>query len=184
MSIFSLVVLAVVYSHMFGMRQDELVNSKLGASDQSRRGFDLLARDIRSCKSWQVGNGNDSTFTAIPNGTLQKGNAVRISMTLATNTFTYYNFVVNPTNDAYSELHRRKTSVSGYKVIAKGLTNNMYFQSEDYRGTIVQSNLLHNMVLHTWMEFAQYQYPLTKVGPSHYYDYYKMEFRLTSHQPD
>ena len=34
------------------------------------------------------------------------------------------------------------------------------------------------------MEFCQYQYPLTKVGPGYFYDSYKSEFKLSSHVPD
>lgn len=178
MGLFSLVVIGLIYSHMFGMRQDQLVQSKLGASDQSRRGFDLLARDVRSSKYWQIGNGGYSSFTPIPNGDMQEGNALKVHLTTATNIFIVYYF-----DTARRELRRRQTGTTTTKLIASGLTNNMFFRAEDYRGD-VQYDLSHKGVVHCWMEFAQYQYPLTKVGPTYYYNYYKMEFRLTSHVPD
>ena len=34
------------------------------------------------------------------------------------------------------------------------------------------------------MEFCQYQYPLTKVGSNCLYDYYRMQFKVSSHCPN
>src|SRR6185369_10064807 len=117
MALFSLVIFAVIYSHLFGMRQDELVSSKLGASDQSRRGFELMARDVRSARYFQVGNGGFSTFVACPNGTAQQGNAVQIYVTTATNLYVQYYFdTSNPSNP---KLLRRQTGVTGFKTIAQ-----------------------------------------------------------------
>lgn len=180
MSIFSLVVIGLISAHLFGLRQDKLVQSKLGASDQSRRGFDLLARDVRSAKIWDVGNGNSSSFSPIPNGTAQQGNALKICLNTDTNIYIVYYF-----DTTQRELRRRHTGVAGTKLIAQSLTNAMYFRAETYQGVQAQQyDLSHKGVVHVWMEFAQYQYPLTKVGPGYYYDYYKMEFRLASHVPD
>ena len=39
MGVFGYVILALVYGQILGLRQDELVESKLGASDQARREF-------------------------------------------------------------------------------------------------------------------------------------------------
>lgn len=178
LGIFSFVVIGLVYTHLYGLSQDQLVQSKLGASDQSRRGFDLLAVDVRSCKSWRIGNGNLSGFVPIPNGADQIGNALMIYPTTGTNAYVMYYF-----DTARCELHRGKSGVTGAKLIAQSLTNTMYFRAENYRGQ-VQKDLSHKGVINVMMQFCQYQYPLTKVGPGHYYDYYKMEFRLTSHVPD
>ncbi len=68
-------------------------------------------------------------------------------------------------------------------VIAQNLTNRMFFRAEDYLGNI-KTDLSYKYVVHIVMEFYQYQYPLTKVGPGYYYDYYKMEFKITPHCPD
>ena len=59
--IFVFMVLGIIYAWMFGMRYDELVCSKLGASDKSRMSFDLLTGDIRSAKWWKVGNWQQGT---------------------------------------------------------------------------------------------------------------------------
>jgi hypothetical protein len=178
MAIFILGIIGVFYINLFGLRQDELVNSKLGASDQSRRGFDLLCTDIRSAKIWQVGNGNLSSFTAIANGTAQQGTALKLNLSTDTNTYILYYFDTNA-----CKLLRGHSGVSGSKVIAQYLTNTMYFRAENYHGDI-QTDLTHKGVINVKMQFCQYQYPLTKVGPGYYYDFYKQEFRLTPHVPD
>ncbi|HWD92043.1 MAG TPA: hypothetical protein VG938_06810 [Verrucomicrobiae bacterium] len=177
-AIFGLVFVALLYANMFGMLQDQLANSKLGASDQSRRAFDKLTGDIRSAKIWMIGNGGESSFTPVDNGDSQVGNAIQISSTTDTNAYTRYYF---DTNNA--ELCRKVSGVTGHTLVAQYLTNNMYFQAEDYLGN-VKTDLSYKYVIHVVMDFCQYQYPLTKVGPGYYYDFYKMEFKITPHCPD
>lgn len=178
MTIFSLVVIGLVTAHIFGLRQDQLVNSKLGASDESRRSFNQLTSDIRAAKLWRVGNGSDNTFAPIANGTSQQGNAVQLSFTTDTNSFVRYYF-----HTGTGTLRRVRSGVSGHTVVARYLTNSMFFQAEDYLGN-VKSDLSYKYVVRVRMEFHQYQYPLTKVGPGCLYDRYKMEFRITPHCPD
>jgi len=178
MVVFGLTIVALIYSNLYGMRQDELVNSKLGASDSSRRGFEVLMRDVRSAKIWLLGNGNLSSFTPVANGSAQQGNALKVCLSTDTNTYILYYF-----DTSARQLRRGHSGAGATKMIAQNLTNAMYFRAEDYRG-VMQYDLSHKDVIHVWMEFAQFQYPMTKVGPGYYYDYYKMEFRLTSHVPD
>jgi len=178
-SIFSLVVLGVVYTQMFCMRLDELANSKMGASDSSRRGFDVLTSDIRCAKTWFIGTGNQSSFTPCGNATNQIGNALQISYTTDTNTFVRYFFDTNR-----CQLCRMPSGAASYSVIARSLTNasglGMRFEAQKYDGTMLQ-DLQFKYVIVTTLEFAQYQYPLTRVGPGLYYDYYKLQFKVASH---
>lgn len=177
-AVFSLVVLALVYSHLFGLRQNELVTSKLGASDQSRGSFDKLALDVRSAKLWNVGNGDASSFTPIPNGSPQQGNALQLHLTTDTSTYIRYFF-----DTQNRELRRIHSSDTQSTLVAQHLTNTMYFRAEDYRGN-VQTDLNHKGVINVMLQFYQYQYPVTRVGPGNYYDFYKMEFKVTPHVPD
>jgi hypothetical protein len=178
MGVFSLVVLALLSAQIFGLRQDQLVISKLGASDQSRLGFDKLALDIRSAKLWGVGNGSATTFTPIANGSPQQGTALQLSFTTDTNQFVRYYF-----DTTKCQLCRVQSGVATKKVIAQYLTNSMYFKAERYDGT-TQTDLNHKGVINVMLQFYQYQYPVTKVGPNYYYDFYKLEFRVTPHVPD
>lgn len=178
MGIFSFMLLGLVALHLFGLRQDQLVQSKLGASDQSRRAFSQLLSDIRGAKLIRVGNGNASTFTAIPYDELQRGTAIQLNLTTDTNSYIRY-YYDTPTG----ELRRKKTGISGYDVIATHLTNDLFFQAEDYRGNVLYDGS-HNYVIRTVLQFYQYQYPLTKVGPGYLYDYYKLEFKCTRRASD
>jgi hypothetical protein len=178
MGVFSLVVLGMISAQIFGLRQDQLVISKLGASDQSRVGFDKLVLDIRSAKLWNIGDGSASAFTPIPNGSAQQGTALQLSFTTDTNNFVRYYF-----DTTKCQLCRVRSGVTTKKVIAQYLTNSMYFKAERYDGT-VQTDINYKGVINVMLQFYQYQYPVTKVGPKYYYDFYKLEFRVTPHLPD
>jgi hypothetical protein len=177
-AVFGLMVIGLVYCQMFGLRQDQLVNSKIGSAELARLSFNDMANSIRSAKIWQIGNGNLSSFTGIPQGTNQQGNALKLSMTTDTNQYYLYYF-----DTAARKLYRGHSGSTAKTCLASSLTNTMYFQAQDYRG-VVQTDLSHKDVIVAVMQFCQYQYPITKVGPGNYYDYYKVELRLTPHTPD
>ena len=178
MGVFSLSVLALISAHMFGLKQDELVQSKLGASEQARRGFDQMAQDVRGSKRWSVGNGTRTSFSPIADDSVQQGTALQLNLTTDTNSYIRYYF-----EPSKSRLCRVKSGQSGYKVIAQDLTNTLYFTAEDYRGSN-QTTLTYKGLVNVRLQFRQYQYPLTKVGPGYYYDSYSLQFRLTPHAPD
>ncbi len=185
MAIFSFATLGLISLHLFGQRYDELVQSKLGASDQSRRGFDKLTDDIRAAKIYEIGNGTAANdFTANANGTSQVGNAVRLQMTTDATKFIVYYF-----DTTAHKLYRQHSGspLPAPTLIASGLTNvmanSMSFRAENYRG-VTQTDRTHKGVISVLLEFAQYQYPLTQVGPGLRYDYYKLEFKATPHVPD
>jgi hypothetical protein len=184
MAVFGYVVIALVYGQIFGLRQDELVESKLGASDQSRRDFGQIMRDMRSAQIWGVGNYSGGTFTPISNGSLQQGAAIQIFL-VANNTtnIVYYFDTSTPGN---SKLMRIHTGDAGATTLASNLTNYyggaLTFTAEDFNGNPV-TDLLDRRVVHFTLGFLQYQYPLTMVGSGYMYDFYKMEFRVTPHVP-
>jgi hypothetical protein len=177
-AVFSLTVIGVVYCQMFGMRQDQLVNSKIGAAEQARLSFNDLGYEIRAAKIWQIGNGDVSSFTGIPLGTNQRGNALKVSLTTDTNQYFVYYFDTNA-----CKLYRGHSGTTAKTCLAQYLTNTMYFQAQNYHGEN-QTDLTHKGVINVVMQFWQYQFPITKVGPGCLYDYYRMELRLTPHAPD
>jgi len=186
MGVFVMACLGVLYLHLFGLQQDRLVNSKLGASDQSRRGYDALMRDVRSCKAWEIGNVGVSgtNFTPATLGATQVGNALCLNYTTNVANITgkiIYYFKTNT-----QELIRVRPSDMMTKVVAEDLTNvfkSMIFEAQNYDGT-PQTNRSHKGVVCVWMEFKQFQFPRTTVGSGGLYDYYRMHFKLTSHVPD
>jgi FlaG/FlaF family flagellin (archaellin) len=183
MVIFTFVMLGLIYSHIFGLRYNNIVGSKLGASDQSRMAFGHLEREIRAAKSYQIGTGTLNSFTADTNGVNQVGSALKLRLTASTNYIQYY------LDSASSELRRVETGFSGYAVTAQYLTNNSayvtngsIFAAEDFAGNVVTTNN-YKYLIHVTLQFSQYKYPKTIVGPGSYYDYYKLEFKATPRAP-
>ena len=180
MAIFSLGMAACLYVHLFGLRQDQLVESKLGASDQSRKSFDRITSDIRSAKVWQIGNYASSAFTANAFGTNQQGNALQISFTNNYSVNVTYFFA---TVAGDGQLCRIRTGDSTCSVLASNLFNTLSFVAEKEDGSIV-NDLQWRYAIHFILQFRQYQYPITVVGTNGLYDFYKMEFRVTPRAPD
>src|SRR5580698_1159576 len=99
--LFSIAVLALVTVNLFGLFQDELVNSSLGASDEARVNFNQMLDEIRAGKNVQIGYGNYTNFVATTNG-LQQGDTLQIWPTTNLNFFIYYYFITNaPTNSSW-----------------------------------------------------------------------------------
>ncbi|HWY30975.1 MAG TPA: prepilin-type N-terminal cleavage/methylation domain-containing protein [Candidatus Acidoferrum sp.] len=187
-AIFVMVVTAFISANIFGLRYDQLVCSKLGASEQSRRSFEDLTSDIRASKIWRIGSGSQTTFNAVSNATLMVGNALQLNLTTDTNVFVRYYFDTNgPTTQPNGRLCRI-TSAGQFTVCAQYLTNasgtSMVFQAQNYLGTGVLSDYQYKYVIDTLMEFYQYQFPKTVVGPGYYYDYYRIDLKAASHSPN
>ena len=188
MAIFGMMVAGLLAVNLFGMRQDGVVNSKLGANDQSRLAFELLLSEIRSCKNLQIGSGSQTGFRPVTNGLAQQGNALQI-YPLANNTNLYVRYYFdNSTNNAgTNELHRVSSTNNEFRIVVRNLTNTMFFEAADYTGTNVltqsPTNYNHNFVVNVLFQFYQFEYPLTKVGPGYYYDYYKVQFKATRRSP-
>ncbi len=108
---------------------------------------------------------------------MQSGNALQVCLTANTNTYICYYF-----NTSLQQLIRWQKGTSGSYVIAQYLTNTMAFNAEDYLGNAATTRSYKN-VIHVIFQFWQYQYPTTRVGPNSYYDFYKLEFRVTPHCP-
>jgi len=177
LTIFSMMIVALVYTNIFGLRQDELVESMLGSSDSARRSLNDMVRDIHSAKIWRVGSGSFSTFSAVATNALQTGNALQLSLSYDTNTYIRYYFDTNAGN-----LYRMHSGDTSGTLLASALTNTMYFAAEDYTGT-VKSDITYRYLIHAALQYAEYQYPQTKVGSNYLFSYYRMDFRATPHAP-
>jgi hypothetical protein len=178
--IFSIILIGMlVYGQMFAWRTNQLVQSKLGASETMRRDFNTLTADIRSARQWYVGAGTASSFTACGNDATQQGNAVQIYPSSDTNCYIRYFF----DNSAYT-LSRMTAGASAATVIARNLTNltagSMLFTAQDQLG-VTKTDLQMKYVISTTLEFSQYQYPVTPVGSNRFFNYYRIQLKATSH---
>jgi len=116
------------------------------------------------------------------------GNALQLSLTTDTNVFIRYYFETNgPFTTQPNGRLVRVTSSGEYMVCAQCLTNasgtSMVFRAQNYLGTGVLNDYQYKYVIDALMEFYQYQFPRTSVGPGLYYDYYRIDLKAASHSP-
>jgi hypothetical protein len=173
MSLTSLVVGGVVYSHMMGSRLMQFAAAKLGASDSSRKAFGKLQDEIRAATTVQIGNGTASNFTAISNGTPMQGRAIQIFPTTNNSWWIRYFYVTNT-----SELRRVTASNATPQLIASYVTNAVLFSKEDYLGNTLSADT-GNSAVNVRLQFFQLTYPMTKVGTNNYYEYFQFQSRIT-----
>ena len=173
MGLFSLVVAAMVYSQLVGMRMFNITATKLSASDNARKVLNCVGDDIRSSKMLDVGNGDNTCFTNIPLNGLRQGNALQIYPTAGTNVFIRYYL------DTVSQSLKRTTNGSAQaRVIARYLTNRIAFIAEDYAGRTL-TNDQNNRVIRMVLDFYQWEFPVAQAGAGAFYDYYHLQTRIT-----
>ncbi|HLH54606.1 MAG TPA: prepilin-type N-terminal cleavage/methylation domain-containing protein [Verrucomicrobiae bacterium] len=171
MAIFSLVTVAVLYSHLFGLRVFNICATRLSASQGSRSALSHLYEDVRSGKLVYVGNGSSAGFTNVPLNNPRQGNALQIFQSSATNQFVRY-FM-----DPGTQSLRRYDSASGQlQVIAPFVTNLVAFSAEDYAGNSL-TNDQNNRVIKLELDFYQWEFPVAQVGA--YYDSYHLQTRIS-----
>jgi prepilin-type N-terminal cleavage/methylation domain-containing protein len=173
MAIFSLVVVAVLYGQLFGMRLFNVTATKLSASQGARAALNRVRDEIRSGKMLYVGSGNGGGFTNIPDNQPQLGNALQIYPTANTNSFVRY-FL-----DMGDQKLKRKANAGGrIEVIASYITNLNVFRAEDCAGNVL-TNDDNNRVINMTLDFYQWEFPVARVGAGAYYDYYRLQTRIT-----
>lgn len=201
-AIFTLVVAGLLAVNMFGLKQDELLNSQIGASDQARMNFNLLLEEIRSGKNVQIGTGWSTNFTPVTNGA-QQGDTIQIIPSTNTNYFIYYYFYTNPPSNANWLVRVAESMTNGIPTYVTNtvatsiqnttnqwMTNALNFSALWLNGTnwvmltndpTIVSN--HNYIVTCLLQFYQYQYPLTYVGTNCLYDYYQINLQAARRAP-
>ena len=197
MTLFIFAVAGLLSTNIFIMRYDELNNSQLGASDQSRVNFEYLEEEIRSALNVQIGTGWNTNFVPITNGQ-QMGDTLQIIPTTNATVNIYYYFETNaPTNSSWLVRIATTNGVNTTNVVARNLTNMTsqwltnacVFEAFDYTGTNIMTNdpsstnYTHNYMIAALLQFYQYQYPLTYVGTNALFDYYQLQLMATRRTP-
>jgi len=165
MGVFSLVVMGVVTTHIFGLQMATMNQSKLLATQDAREALNRVRDDIRSGKIVYVGNGNSSSFTRIPANSPQQGNAILIHPNLNTNRFVQY--YLDATDDAL----KRRTSGGRLDVVANYITNLIPFRAENHLGQVL-TNDQNNRVIRMNLEFYQWEF-------HEEFDYYRLQTKVT-----
>ncbi len=199
--VFGLLVMGLISVNLYGLREDELVNSKLGANDGSRTAFDLMLNEIRGGKQVQIGTGWHTNFVAITNG-LQQGDTIQIAPSTNTTDLIYYYIDTNVLDSNYNCLVRIGTTNNGVitnfftniicyyltNMPTQWATNSLMFQALDYTGTNIMtvdpsSVSNYNYVVSFLLQFSQFQYPQTKVGSNYFFNYYQIQFQAARRSP-
>ena len=165
MTIFLLVVMGVLTTHIFGLKMAAVNQSKLLATQDAREALNHVRDDIRSGKIVYVGNGTESSFTRIPANRPQQGNSILIHQTLNTNRFVQY--FLDPSDDAL----KRRNSGGQIVVVANFITNLIPFRAENCLGQVL-TNDQNNRVIRMNLEFYQWEFPEE-------YDYYGLQTKVT-----
>jgi hypothetical protein len=184
-----IVVGALLAANIMGLQEQEWVDSKSGASDNSRKLLNQLPVDIRSSKMWFVGSMSGTNFAI--NTNTSAGTAIQLyETTNGSSAITYY-FDLSDSANNDGHLVRFTYSNSTPVVIASNLVNwlgNGYsFNVENYNGSPSTNDAnctSYKNIIHVDLQFCEFQYPLTMVGTNGLYDYYKIEFRVTPHLPE
>jgi Tfp pilus assembly protein PilW len=164
---------AALGAYLYAIRMTQFVNPKLGSSDEARRAVSLLTDEIRAARNVKIGSGSLSSFAEVAAFSPQEGSALQLYPTVDTNYFVRYFW-----DSADKKLKRTTNGTSTTLVIANSVSNNIVFRAEDHKG-VLMSNNFNNRVIAMELNFYQIQYPITSVGPGHYYDFYRLRAKFT-----
>jgi hypothetical protein len=171
--LFSLVVIGLVYSQLFGMRAFNITSTRVSASDNARKVLNRVRDDVRSGKLLYVGSGSSTGFTHVALNSPHQGNALQIYPTTSTNIFIRYYL------DTATQTLRRTASGTGQvQVLAPFLTNQIAFIAEDFRGRTL-TNDQNNRVIKMVLDFYQWEFPVAQVGAGAFYESYHLQTRIT-----
>jgi prepilin-type N-terminal cleavage/methylation domain-containing protein len=192
MTIFTVLIGAVVSLQLFGVRIYQLAGTKLTATRDGRITVNYIREQVREAKAIYIGtysgtisgtNGS-GTFSSVVN-TNQVGSALLLFPT----TDQSYGMIF------YEDLTNKNlcsVSITGASTDANGVTrgsinsvatnalfvtNQYVFQAEDYQGNPLQNND-NDRIIHVTLQFSQLEYPVAGIGGSNsMYDYYQLHTR-------
>lgn len=170
MTIFTLLVGGIVSANLFGLRMFQVNQTKLKATEWSRRTFGKITDEIHSCNNVSVGNmTTNSMFVVLLNGETQQGSAIEIQPGPNAASVIYY-FL----NSSDGTFRRTVVAPGGTNtfILADSITNTLVFSAQDLSGTVLTNNQ-DNRVIHLTLEF--YQPERFMQGPDHY----KLETSMT-----
>ena len=173
MSLMTMVLGGVVYSHIMGMQLMQITQAKLGANDSARKAFGKLQDEIRAAKTIAVGAGSSNSFIAAINGGALQGRAIQIYPGTNQNSWIRYYYLTNT-----SELRRVTSSSSTPQLIASYVANAVLFSKADYLGNTLTTDT-GNSTINVRLEFYQLSYPPTKIGTNNVFESYTMQTCIT-----
>jgi hypothetical protein len=171
-SVCTLVIAGLVTTHLFALRLFEFTKPKMSASDGARVTISHLVGDVRNANRIRIGQGSQTTFTEAAFGARQQGNAIEVYPT--TNTSSFFRYY----RDTDQRLKRMASGSTTNEVLANSVSNQVVFTSEDHLGNILTNNS-GNRVIGMNLQFTQIEYPVMKIGPTEFYDFYQLRTKIT-----
>jgi prepilin-type N-terminal cleavage/methylation domain-containing protein len=159
-AIFSILMLGIIASSIFGLKMYGVTQAKLGASDDARKALGKMTDEIHS--AWKVATGSN-----------QIGSAIQIYPSANTNDWVRYYY-----DSATSLLKRTEDGTNAASVMAHSIATNTIFSVEDYTGTVLTNNY-NNRVIGLNLQIKQFQYPVTVIGAGYYFDFYQLRTKIT-----
>jgi hypothetical protein len=164
---------------LFAMRVYTLGSTKLSATTAARQTMNNLRDLVRSSKIVYVGTyTNGGTFSRVPTGSLQMGNALEFATTngITTNYMIYYLDNWDPTNTLYSISNYLSSTLT---VQASYVTNYFCFYGENYAGN-TNTDYENNTIIYVVFQFYRWEYPLGFVGTNaiNAYDFYNIQTKV------
>jgi prepilin-type N-terminal cleavage/methylation domain-containing protein len=172
LAIMSLVGGASLAIYLYGFRMVQVIRPKLTASADTRKTLALLTDDVRTAYKIRLGTrATGGAFTELPLFSAQIASAMMINSSTNTNKFALYFW------DSSDETVRRSTNNSRGVIVASGVTNELIFTAEDYRG-LPHTNTMASTVIGVNLQYYQRQYSKAASTKPGYVDYYQFRTRI------
>ena len=183
LTIFVMVIGAVVYSHMLGMNIYQLGAAKLGATQASRDTMNQMVADIQGSLLLYIGNvdANGNNFTRIANGNQQVGNAIQVFPTgdeNHTNNCIQYFWMDDSGRKTIKRLVYSNALVS-LDVSADCITNSQVFAAVDYKGTVRTNQQKNCRTIRVELDYYQVKYPRVDIGSNCLYETYQFRTMIS-----
>ncbi len=180
-----ILVLAMTATQFFAARVYTLAATKLTATAAGRKAMNDIREQIRGGGSVDVGiyTPATQTFTNIPLGSLQIGNALIIYTNNPNASPTNFGIIyyMDPQgSNICSVAISNGTAWTATLVtnIVVWITNYYVFDAEDAYTNIL-TTYQNNRLIHVKLQFSQWEYPLAGVvGQNAMYDYYQLQTRV------
>jgi prepilin-type N-terminal cleavage/methylation domain-containing protein len=173
-AIFSLLVVAGLYSHLLGLKMSTFTQTKLTATHNARAALNLTRDEIRTAKTLAVGYGGSTGFTNAPDGKPHVGNAIQL-YPVSNSTNTYVRFYLDTNKLTLNRMVSGKTNI---QILANFITNQVPFRIEDFSGNIL-TNDQNNRVICMTYEFYQFEFAVLQSGKPAFYDYYRLQTKVS-----
>ncbi len=192
LALFVILVAATVAMQFFASRVYTLAATKLTSTASARKVMNDMRDQIRESVGLAVGTYNTSanTFSIIPSGSQQIGNALAIYPNITANANNAYYFAIiyfmnqqatNVCSVIYSNSQVLTATLANNVVVY--ITNYYVFDAEDSH-TVIQTNYEKDRVIQVKFQFAEWEYPLaTTTSSNGMYDYYQLHTRVAMRMP-